>query len=454
MTAILYQDIEVKPSLGLATNYFFLKEENRDKILSFLDSLAISNSVIPNRISSDSSSIRQSREKKESYFFEENIKKLAVFYALHSSFNSNNPELSLAESKLLVILGYDKSLLEKEMIIEEGGQPLTPLAFAIKSKNFEAVKLLINFGVNLEHPSVKKQIKNLLNEEVLSSQQLEVNKAICKVFLNSGMEIDLQETEEVDRNFVQEKQDFIAVKELFFGLRNQEIFFQTDEFREIFINALKEFNSFDGENRVRNLSSFNDLNVNIVLKNKNGIEQNFSINNLFLKKILDQAIIEKPLCLGCCSLFARLSQKQTLKEFLTKDHQGKDELSKFLTNSQIAKMLQEQVRNSISSEHKGSHGSKVHSRQPSLEFRNAHTGFSLPNSRSDIFDFPEGGDQLAPQTNPKKPDPCYVEVAGVSGVVRVGNRDLDIPASDPHSPSVNARSAPLNRTSHESYKNL
>ncbi|MFM2200102.1 MAG: hypothetical protein RL769_155, partial [Pseudomonadota bacterium] len=136
-------------------------------------------------------------------------------------------------------------------------------------------------------------------------------------------------------------------------------------------------------------------------------------------------------------------------------------------------MLQEQVRNSISSEHKGSRGSNVHS----LEIRNANTGFPFSDNRGDIFDCLEGENPAVPQINNQITDLRnesltgevrvgggyldngenqtnnqsaylrFAEVPGVLGVVKVGNRVLGIPASNPDSPSAVPMSAPLNRTS-------
>ena len=452
MTVSQTQFNQINLANSSVADYFFLTEENRVKTFDFLESLVITNSVIKSRVFSESSSQNQLRE------FDDDIKKLAVFNAVFFSYNSNSPELSSGESKLLAIFGYNKKLLEAEKIIEESGEAMTPLAFAIKLKNLNAVKLLIKFGVDAENPSVKKQIKNLLTEENLLPNQREISKSICNIFLISGIRIDLDPTIEVSMGFEVTKKNFLKVQQLFDNLKNQQILLNKENAKEVFLDALKEFNSYDGENRVRNQSSIFDLSADVRIKDQHGIDQDFKVGILFLNKLLDEAIVKKPICLDYCGIFARLSNYESVKEFLAKDRDTKDELAKFLSNLEISKQFEDIVRKSISESRPSTSNSMRHSRENHLsdELRifsrqGSSSGISQI-SRDDIFTSLEE----RPNIQRYKEDNTLWERSANStrdgnsdnettGLVEIQGKEIMVPPPNPESPSVLAMQAPLRK---------
>ena len=200
------------------------------------------------------------------------------------------------------------------------------LSYAINIKDLIAVKILTIYQENINHPSVEKELKNLLsNKSRLSNSNLKEISEIFDVLANSGLVLAYQDLIKYKFNGListnYQKLMLLANKEIV--IYKQE----TPELIESVVNLLtinREISELDRDPQQLNILKINELEI--------------SVNHLGLKNILSKIKISQaniPISSSCTSCFTRVFRaKENFNDYLLRTNpELSQELNEFLARN-------------------------------------------------------------------------------------------------------------------------
>lgn len=204
----------------------------------------------------------------------------------------------------------------------------TLLAYAINIRDLNAMKILTTYQENIYHPSIKKELKNLLtNQSRLSISNLKKISEIFDVLVNSGLGLSYQDQDFINYKF----NDLISTNyQKLILLANKEIVIykqETPELLESVVNLLtinREISELDRDPQQLNILKINGLEI--------------SVNHLGLKNILCKIKIsqaDSPESSSCTSCFTRVFRaKENFSDFLSRtDPELSQELKDLITRN-------------------------------------------------------------------------------------------------------------------------
>lgn len=202
------------------------------------------------------------------------------------------------------------------------------LAYAINIRDLDAMKILTIYQENINHPSVKKELKNLLsNQSRLSISNVKEISEIFDVLVNSGLGLAYQDQDFINYKF----NGLISTNyQKLMLLANKEIVIykqETPELIESVVNLLtinREISESDRDPQQLNILKINGLEI--------------SVNHLGLKNILSKIKIsqaDSPKNSGCASCFTRVFRaKESFNDYLLRTNpELSQELNEFLARN-------------------------------------------------------------------------------------------------------------------------
>lgn len=379
---------------GSQLNYSHLKPQAQDFLKKHF-----SNSDQNKKISD----YLKSHDDRAGISFDFKTKQYALFYAV-ANFNSDRS--SFAENIIAITLDQGLEFLNAKINFDS--EQLTPLALAVKLRNVKAINFLLTLGADCQDKSVITQLKkHLTTSQALLDEQVDEVKKIAKFFIESGVDLAFEGNEVVNSKFTEEHQKLKKLADLNKKLNSKQLTFNENKDQQFIKKIVELLSDLLSDNRnfgkITNPQQ-NTLSIALV----HGVEEDYSVNANFLKKIILQAYIVKSPQVGCCGLFNRTA-KLPLKVFL-ENHQDQEIAS---VVKGFFKMMDDQKTSQIIASS---------SRQSSLEVRKSGSG----HPKNDFaVDKPENfrGIELESDDLPKAPaDPRE------SPNTRLGGRNAPIGA--------------------------
>ena len=236
---------------------------------------------------------------------------LLAFHVLDEIRNSQDLLRASIYQKLHRILELNP-FGEIESPENSSGITRTLLSYAINIKDPEAVKILTIYQENIFHPSVKKELKNLLaNPSQISSLNSRKTLEIFNILINSGLGLDRQDlslinykfNELISQNFRQLQ--LLANKEIV--IYKQEIPEAIESVRNL-LTINRQISELDADPNQLNILRINEL--------------EFFVNHLGLKNMLSKIKIsqaDNPKNSGCTSCFTRVFRaKENFNNYLSR----------------------------------------------------------------------------------------------------------------------------------------
>lgn len=267
---------------------------------------------------------------------------LLVFHAL-DQIKDNRDDSAIANyyqkfHKLIELNPFD----EIESQPTRSGITRSLLAYAINIRDLDAMKILTIYQENIYHPSVKKELKNLLSDRAeLSISNIKKISEIFDFLVNSGLGLAYQDQDFINYKF----NDLISINyQKLILLANKEIVIYQQEVPELIesvrnlLTINREISELDRDPQQLNILKINGLEI--------------SVNHLGLKNILSKIKISQansPKSSSCTSCFTRVFRaKENFSDFLSKNNpQLSQELEDLITRNDSTSAKSENANNFI-----------------------------------------------------------------------------------------------------------